>query len=124
MSHRYDYVIAELGKRIEAYHSNMDKQAKEYDRLKIELSNYAYQIDRAKQERDKAESENERLKSELELQLRNIQAVKKLLNRAINEKRELKSELNKAKQILSDYICYGYSRINTDQIIDFLKDKS
>lgn len=36
------------------------------DKYKIELSNYAYQMDMAKRERDKAEEENKRLQARLE----------------------------------------------------------
>jgi hypothetical protein len=44
----------------------------ENGRLKIELSNYAYQIDMAKRERDKAESELERVTKENEELKKNI----------------------------------------------------
>jgi chromosome segregation ATPase len=61
-----------LVKRREHDINHIEQLCRERNDLKIELSNYAYQIDRAKRDRDKAESkvevlrkENERLKNDL-----------------------------------------------------------
>lgn len=79
----------------------------EIERLKIELSNYAYQIDRAKRDRDKAESESERLKEENERQQSEIKMLTGTLRSThdeaqnwFNQNSELESELSKAKELL------------------------
>lgn len=107
----------------------------------IELSNYAYQIDRAKRDRDNAEAESMRLKNDL-LDALDLKEGKgpTALSMLSAERDRLKAELDTAKELLwsihrSLYIgpdlrdkeimlhYIGVASVIKEEIEGFLKDK-
>jgi septal ring factor EnvC (AmiA/AmiB activator) len=68
--------IAKMLTDINAALSRQRGLEKENERLKIELSNYAYQIDSAKRDRDKLEKENQELREDSEREADELAAQK------------------------------------------------
>lgn len=89
-----------INKENGALHARVEELTREKDKLKIELSNYAYQIDRAKRDRDKAESELEELKKEAEdLSNENDELHNSLLQKT-NHIIDLTTDMNRYREAL------------------------
>lgn len=102
LSHHWDYKIRPnrhlIVAAMEAY------AAQQQERHKIELSNYAYQIDSAKRERDKAEQEIVRLKDQnnmLDGDWRSAQQEIKRLRSVVDK---LEAQLKEARQYIATQI--------------------
>ena len=103
-------LICEQEKQLREQGHEIISLQEENERLKIQASNYAYQIDLAKRERDKAEAEMESLKSFIkkqnesvdELMLNNTTYHSKMVEYE-QEIESLKGKLNEVRKILFRY---------------------